>query len=78
MILRSRINPTGGKKYTSGWVDTQSKWSQVLGKWEIRAKLPFGQGMWPAHWLMPDYNVCWPMGGEIDIMVSRLPIAKCQ
>lgn len=38
---------------------------------QVRAKLPTGQGVWPAHWLMPDWTgngSCWPAAGEIDIM----------
>jgi len=50
--------------------------SQTFGRWEIRAKLPdpsFPQ-IWPALWMMPEKedtvppNLCWPAGGEIDIM----------
>lgn len=50
--------------------------SQTFGRWEIRAKLPnpkFPQ-IWPALWMMPEPkdtvppNLCWPAGGEIDIM----------
>jgi len=34
----------------------------------VHAKLPAGKGMWPAHWMMPNDNSCWPVEGEIDIM----------
>jgi len=39
----------------------------------VYAKLPggsaaTGQGIWPAHWLMPNDNSCWPDHGEVDIM----------
>jgi hypothetical protein len=39
--------------YTSGRVDTNGKFSQLYGKFEVRARLPKTQGMWPAHWLLP-------------------------
>ena len=56
--------------YSSGWVDTQDKFSQMYGKFEVRAKLPNPSviGIWPAHWLMPERNAwnCWPVGGEIS------------
>ena len=61
-----------GLYYTSGWVDTAKKFNATVRdvpvKFEIRAQLPGGQGIWPAHWLMPDWGICWPMGGEIDIL----------
>lgn len=51
--LRSRIRNYGSQRYTSGRVDTSGKFSPVYGRFEIRAKLPGGQGLWPAHWLYP-------------------------
>mmetsp|Transcript_4376 Transcript_4376/g.7189 ORF Transcript_4376/g.7189 Transcript_4376/m.7189 type:complete len:278 (-) Transcript_4376:1012-1845(-) len=66
---------TGGPEnevfhYTSGWVHAKDKVSHYLGKFEVRAKLPAqsATGSWPAHWLMPQSDQCWPTGGEIDIM----------
>jgi beta-glucanase (GH16 family) len=64
--------------YSSCWVDTKGKFFHKFGKFEVRAKLPNpnSYGVWPAHWLMPEPeasnppNVCWPVGGEIDIMES--------
>jgi hypothetical protein len=43
------------------------------GKVEVRAKLPIGDYLWPAIWLLPKHNVYggWPASGEIDIMESR-------
>eukprot|EP00054_Salpingoeca_dolichothecata_P004330 m.30215 g.30215 ORF g.30215 m.30215 type:complete len:308 (-) comp14514_c0_seq1:286-1209(-) len=82
LVLRTRKNPTyyGSKlyNYTSGWVDTEDKFYQKYGKFAVRAKLPDPKfdSIWPAHWLMPEPktsqppNVCWPVGGEIDIMES--------
>ncbi len=60
--------PYGSKQYRSGLVRT---WQEHrYGRWEVRADLPWGQGMWPAIWLLPrDLNAApWPTGGEIDIM----------
>ena len=37
---------------------------------EARIKLPWGQGIWPAFWMLPTHNSNWPKTGEIDIMVS--------
>jgi len=54
-----------GKPYRSGLIRTWQE--QRFGRWEVRADLPTGQGMWPAIWLLPR-NADWPVGGEIDIM----------
>eukprot|EP01116_Phalansterium_solitarium_P019906 TRINITY_DN5726_c0_g1_i1.p1 TRINITY_DN5726_c0_g1~~TRINITY_DN5726_c0_g1_i1.p1 ORF type:complete len:220 (+),score=47.27 TRINITY_DN5726_c0_g1_i1:26-685(+) len=76
LVLKSEPLAQMGYNYTSGWVDSQQKWNSTFGKWEIRAQLPTGQGIWPAHWLMPDWGICWPMGGEIDIMerINTVPM----
>jgi beta-glucanase (GH16 family) len=58
--LRSRVRDYGSQHYTSGRVDTSNKFSPVYGRFEIRAKLPAGQGLWPAHWLYPQ-NRNWEM-----------------
>ena len=54
--LRSRIRDYGSKQYTSGRVDTSGKFAPVYGRFEIRAKLPGGKGLWPAHWLYPQHR----------------------
>ncbi len=58
--IRSRIRKYGSKEYTSGRLDTRGKCAPVYGRFEIRAKLPGGKGMWPAFWLYPQ-NRDWPM-----------------
>ncbi len=62
---------TGEVTYTSGRVNTQNKVDFKYGKVEVRAKLPKGQGIWPAIWMMPTDDSLyggWPKCGEIDIM----------
>jgi beta-glucanase (GH16 family) len=51
------------RDYTSGYLDTIGRSSLKYGRWEIRAKLPTAQGLWPAFWLRGDSTV-----GEIDIL----------
>lgn len=57
--------------YTSGKVKTQNKKDFMYGKVVVRAKVPEGQGLWPAIWMMPtdeSFYGQWPKCGEIDIM----------
>lgn len=60
----------GGMDYTSARLRSINNGDWRYGRFEIRAKLPEGQGIWPAIWMMPTDNVYggWPGSGEIDIM----------
>jgi beta-glucanase (GH16 family) len=58
--LRSRVRDYGPQRYTSGRVDTSGKFAAVYGRFEIRARLARGKGLWPAHWLYPQ-NRDWAM-----------------
>ena len=59
-----------GRDYTSARLTTQFKGDWTYGRFEIRAKLPNTQGIWPAFWLFPSRAAygSGPAGGEIDIM----------
>lgn len=56
--------------YTSTRITTQGKMEFQYGRLEARAKLPTGQGVWPAIWLLGSNigEVGWPLCGEIDIL----------
>jgi beta-glucanase (GH16 family) len=58
------------REYTSARLKTQGLFSQTYGRFEARIKIPSGQGMWPAFWMLGDNisSVGWPKCGEIDIM----------
>ncbi|VTT99837.1 glycoside hydrolase : Glycoside hydrolase family 16 OS=Planctomyces limnophilus (strain ATCC 43296 / DSM 3776 / IFAM 1008 / 290) GN=Plim_1398 PE=4 SV=1: Glyco_hydro_16 [Gemmataceae bacterium] len=47
--------------------------SQTYGRFEFRAKLPTGRGVWPALWMLPQDEKYgpWPASGEIDVMEAR-------
>ena len=57
-------------RYTSARLKTQGKFSQAYGRFEARIKIPYGQGLWPAFWMLGEdiAKVGWPTSGEIDIM----------
>jgi beta-glucanase (GH16 family) len=60
----------GGKSYTSGRIRTVGKGDWTYCRIEFRAKMPLGQGLWAAIWMMPtdsEYGG-WAASGEIDIM----------
>jgi len=61
-----------GKPYTSARINTRHKKDFVYGRFDIRAKTPTQQGVWPAIWMLPTHEVYggWPQSGEIDIMES--------
>ncbi len=56
--------------YTSARLNTKYQGDFKYGRFEMRAKLPSGQGAWPAFWMLPTDEVYggWPKSGEIDIM----------
>ena len=58
------------RDYTSARLKTASKFSQKYGRFEARLKIPHGQGIWPAFWMLGDdiSKIGWPRCGEIDIM----------
>lgn len=61
----------GKDYYTSGKVTTKDKQDFLYGKVVASAKVPEGQGLWPAIWMMPTNQSIyggWPACGEIDIM----------
>lgn len=63
--------------YSSGKITTKDNFSMKYGRIDIRAKLPKGNGVWPALWMLPNDDTygAWAASGEIDIMEAkgRLP-----
>ncbi len=63
--LVTEKKPYLDKNYVSGEVSTRGLFSQAYGHFEMRAKVPQADGMWPAFWLLPEDNA-WPP--EIDVL----------
>lgn len=75
-VLRIRAladSSHSGYSYTSARIKTQSKFSFQYGKIEAKIKLPQGQGLWPAFWMLGDSisTLGWPRCGEIDILEMK-------
>lgn len=70
LIITAKEESFGGASYTSARITTQGKQEFQYGRVDIRAKLPYGQGIWPALWMLgADIGqVGWPACGETDIM----------
>lgn len=73
LAITARKEPYQGRAYTSARINTRAKFERRLGRWEARIRLPSGQGIWPAFWLLgASYpQVGWPACGEIDVMELR-------
>lgn len=57
----------------SARIRTAQSFNFQYGRMEVRAKLPLGDWLWPAIWLLPRYQSygTWPASGEIDVVESR-------
>lgn len=73
LAITARRESYQGREFTSGRINTYSLFDQASGRFEARIRLPVGQGIWPAFWLLGnDFEaVGWPECGEIDIMEYR-------
>lgn len=70
LLITAREEAYQGAAYTSARLVTKGLFEQKYGRFEARIRLPMGQGLWPAFWLLGndcDQNI-WPACGEIDIM----------
>jgi beta-glucanase (GH16 family) len=68
--MTARREASNGYSYTSARINTRDRFAFKYGRIEARMKLPGGQGLWPAFWLLPQDNVygTWAASGEIDVM----------
>ncbi|ERM84738.1 hypothetical protein P872_23810 [Rhodonellum psychrophilum GCM71 = DSM 17998] len=70
LIIEAHRDSTTDKGYTSARLVTKGKASWLYGYFEVKAKIPYGVGTWPAIWMLPEKDSYgnWPKSGEIDIM----------
>jgi beta-glucanase (GH16 family) len=84
LVITARAEPNsthacwyGTCRYTSARLKTSGRFAQTYGRFEARLRLPRGQGLWPAFWMLgADIDaVGWPKSGEIDVMeyIGREP-----
>jgi len=74
LIIEARKDDNATYGYSSARIKTQGLHSWQYGRIEARLKLPSGQGIWPAFWMLGEGSN-WPGGGEIDIleMIGKQP-----
>ncbi len=70
LVIEARKENFSGSQYTSARMITAGLQEFQYGRIDIRAKLPEGQGIWPALWMLGSnfWTTGWPNSGEIDIM----------
>ena len=70
LVITGKAETIVSNGYTSSRLNTQGKREFLYGKIEASIKIPAGQGLWPAFWMLgANINtVNWPLCGEIDIM----------
>ncbi|MCY9784118.1 family 16 glycosylhydrolase [Nocardiopsis sp. EMB25] len=75
LVITARRESDGS--YTSARMTTQDRFERAYGRFEARIRIPEGQGIWPAFWMLGDSfpDTPWPDSGEIDIMenIGREP-----
>ena len=70
LVIEARREEFDGRHYTSARLLTLGKAAWTYGLVEARIKVPHGQGMWPAFWMLGTNiaSAAWPACGEVDIM----------
>jgi beta-glucanase (GH16 family) len=80
LVITALKESYGGVNYTSARIKTKGLQTWTYGKIEARMKIPVGQGIWPAFWMLGSNidGVGWPACGEIDIMehVNNTPTVQ--
>lgn len=66
-------DPNRVAPYSSGKITTKDNFMFKYGRIDFRAKLPRGNGLWPALWMLPNDDTygTWAASGELDVMEAR-------
>jgi beta-glucanase (GH16 family) len=85
LVITARAEPPsspyrcwyGTCRYSSGRLETKGRFASTYGRFEARIRIPRGQGLWPAFWMLGSDvdSAGWPKCGEIDVMenIGREP-----
>ena len=77
LVIKAVRETYMGREYTSARLESRGKFERTYGRFEARMQLPYGQGIWPAFWMLGNDigSAGWPTCGEIDIMenIGREP-----
>ena len=70
LVMIAREESQGGSDHTSARINTRDRFAFRYGRIEARIRLPGGQGLWPAFWLLPQDPTygAWAASGEIDVV----------
>ena len=70
LVIKAIEESYMGRDYTSARLESNGKVELTYGRVESRMRIPYGQGLWPAFWMLgTDIDSAgWPDCGEIDIM----------
>lgn len=77
LTIEAKKESVDGKNYTSGRIRSLAEdnqgFSTTYGRIEAKIKMPAGEGIWPAFWMLPSTDIygTWASNGEIDIMEAR-------
>ena len=73
LVITAKEEAYEGASYTAARLLTKDLFEQQYGRFEARIRLPYGQGLWPAFWMLGANSdvAIWPECGEIDIMEYR-------
>ena len=79
LVITARKQTVGGMPYTSARLKTQGLKQFAFGRMEARVKVPLGQGLWPAFWMLGANigSVGWPACGEIDVLEQVNADSRC-